>query len=107
MVTTTNPLPTHLGTVTPTVATTTSITTGGTAQPLFTAGSIINGYRVVNPTTASEYLYIDDTGANASPTGTGSIPIPPGYLYQSPFPVTTAVSIYGATTGHAFSAVRY
>lgn len=82
----------------------TTITLGGTAQVLTAAGEIVNTLLVVNPTGATEVLYVDPV-TTASPTGATSIPIPAGGS-QAFGAATGAVSVYAATTGHKFVALR-
>lgn len=79
-----------------------TITTGGTAQSLFPANLVRQGGLIQN-LSASD-LWVNDLGAAAATQP--SIRVPPGALYEWPLhavPVT-AVSIFGATTGQAFSA---
>lgn len=106
VVTRSNPLPIEFATVSPSAATPLTITTGGSSQTLFAAGSVVRGFRVQNPTDATESLYVDDA-ASASPTSGTSVEVPPGGLYESQFPPTGAVAVYAATTGHAFRAASY
>lgn len=83
-----------------------SIQAQGSSQTLFVAGACRFGYRIQNPSTATESLFASDCGA-AGPNQTGSIEIEPGMLYESPYPPLGAVTIYGATTGHVFFAACY
>ena len=80
-----------------------TITTGGTAQSLMSSNSSRTGYTIWNTSTGTLYF---------SPTGTASAasaPIPPGALYECPNTAvpTTAISIYGATTGQSFVSWEY
>lgn len=83
-----------------------SITTGGTAQALFGGATPANGFEIANPD-ASEDLWVSQS-TTAAPNGQGSIRIPPGAAYTTPdwYKPFGAVSVYGATTGHKFTAVR-
>jgi hypothetical protein len=83
-----------------------TIAAGGTAQNIFAAGAIPNVADIINPSTASETLYVDVVTAAVAGSGT-SIPIPPGGAYRISRPISTAVSVVAATTGHTFVAVAY
>ena len=86
----------------PTVASTLSITTGGTAQTLFSA-SATTGQEFEISNMSTGYLYVNDTGASAS--ATAGIAIPPGGYYSSSGKRTTAaISVFGSTTGQTFFA---
>jgi hypothetical protein len=85
-----------------------TITTGGTAQNLFTGATPTNGYAVYNPDPTND-LWINE-GAAALANGSGSIRVsanggayetPPGY---KPF---HAVSIVGAVTAQKFTARQW
>ena len=85
---------------TPAAPSASTITTGGTAQTLFSANSAGQNYEVSNPFSATEILYISD-GGTASAT---ALPLLPGGYYASESKTINAISIYAATTGHAFYA---
>jgi len=76
-----------------------SITSGGTAQNWATAGAIVHGCDIMNTSTAPEYIRLDGTAAS-----TASLYLSPNGYYECPLSgaPTTAVSIYGATTGQTF-----
>lgn len=94
-------------TTTAVVAGTTTITTGGTSQTVFAAGTLIRGGYITNPSTATENLYVDPTGAAATTTEAGSsFALLAGQTFLLG-PTANAVTVNAATTGHAFSAVRY
>lgn len=78
-----------------------TITTGGVAQNAMAANTARKYARLKNPITATEDLYFSFTGtASAS-----SDSLPAGYEAVSrSFVPTGALSIYAATTGHAFVA---
>ncbi len=91
-----------------------TITTGGAAQQLWAAGQVSRGCFVQNPQTAAaqgiataESLWIDFTGAAASPTSGTAMEILPGVAWPCPPPSFGSVSIYGATTGHKFNAQKW
>lgn len=87
---------------------TTTITLGGTSQTLFSAAAIVAGAFVTNPSTATEVLCIDPTGAAATTTPAGStFCLAAGQTFTVPAGLTNAVTVNAATTAHAFSAVRY
>ena len=77
-----------------------TITTGGTAQQVIAANPIRNYLLVQNPSAAPESLFVD-FGEVAS---TASIELVPGMTltFESSFMTTQYVSMYAATTGHAF-----
>ena len=88
-----------------------TITTGGTAQNAFTAGSTKHGFTIVNLDT-TEPLWISFTTTAAANTA-GSYPLqaPTASTFASPgsftapvgFGINTALSVIAATTGHKFS----
>lgn len=86
----------------------TTITSGGTAQNLFSGGTPTNGFEIGNPH-PSEDLWITDNGtASANGQGChrvaangGTYTTPPGYRPLG------AVSIIGATTGHKITARKW
>lgn len=82
-----------------------TITAGGTAQQLAPANSARRGLSVLN--LSSNFLWINMLGtASAAPP---SIKLAPETYFETPdgFGVTGAVSIFGATTGQAFTALEY
>lgn len=85
----------------------TTITTGGTAQNLFSGNTPANGWAVFNPD-ASEALWVSDT-TTAALNGTGSIYISPlgGYETAQKYRPIGPVSVIGATTGHKITARRW
>ena len=113
-----DPLPVTLasaGTATPvTVAPATytdrsgNITAGGTAQTLMAANAARRGWRIMN--LSSEKMYINDKGATAVSTETGSsFTVLPGQMYESPASGASAaaISIKAATTSSAFEAAEW
>lgn len=86
-----------------------TIAAGGTAQTVFAAGSIVTQGIVINPSTATETLYVDFVHAAADtapgPNGT-TFELLPGQKCNVP-PLTGAVSVNAATTGHAFTAFQF
>lgn len=77
-----------------------TITTGGTAQVLSAANTSRNGFWIRN--LSGEVLWIQ-FGSTAV-AGTPSLPIYPNEYWEAPAVPTTALSVYGATTGSAWSA---
>lgn len=76
-----------------------TITLGGTAQNAMAVNASRKYARLKNPVTATENLYFSFTGT----ASTSSDSLPPGYeLVCDSFVPTQALSIYAATTGHAF-----
>ena len=82
-----------------------TLTAGGTAQVLAAANPARRGYRVANLSSAD--LWINDKGGAASATQP-AFKVAAGALYESPAfgAPTSAISIFGATTGQAFEAVE-
>jgi hypothetical protein len=86
----------------------TTITTGGTAQNLFSGNTPANGWAVYNPD-ASEALWVSDS-TTAAANAVGSIYIPALGGYETPhrgYRPLGPVSIVGATTGHKITARRW
>jgi hypothetical protein len=85
-----------------------TITAGGTAQNMFGAATPTNGFEVCNVDLAED-LWIS-LSTTAAPNAAGSIRIAPnGGCYSSPPGMKPfhAISIYGATTGHKFTATQW
>lgn len=85
-----------------------AITSGGTAQNLFSAATPTNGYEVCNPDNTEDAWISDSATAAANGQGSyraatngGCYTTPPGYK-----PVG-AVSVVAATTGHKLTARRW
>lgn len=79
-----------------------TITTGGTAQQLMASNSSRKGFSVQNVSTGD--LWIRETGTAAATQP--SLKLTAGTYFETPagYGSTGAVSIYGATTGQAFTA---
>ena len=77
-----------------------SIQVGGTAQVLFAAANMGYLFELFNPYVATESLFVAD-GAVAT---VNAIEVKPGGYYLSESLTTNAVSILGASAGHAFYA---
>jgi hypothetical protein len=79
-----------------------TITSGGTAQTLAASNASRKFYRVMNLSTGD--LWVNDMGATAA-AAQPSFKIVAGAMYESGSVVSSAaISIFGATTGQAFSA---
>lgn len=80
-----------------------AITTGGTAQPVMAANSARAGGWIQNLSSAD--LWVNEIGG-AAVAAQPSIKIPAGqmYAFEPTFTPRGAVSIFGATTGQAYSA---
>jgi len=79
-----------------------SIATGGAAQVAMEALSTRKGYFFQN--ISSEIMWGSWVGT-AAPSAAGSFPIQPNGILRNTAPCeTTALSIYGATTGKVFTA---
>jgi len=79
-----------------------TITSGGVAQTLMAANASRNGFLIQNVSSGDLWISSLGTAAASQP----SIQLPPMAYYEPPLngvPVA-AISIYGATTGQAFSA---
>jgi hypothetical protein len=79
-----------------------TITSGGTAQVLAAAAKGRTAFQIQNTSTGD--LWISEVGTAAATQP--SIWVPPGAFYTSPSngAPTSAISIFGATTGQSFSA---
>lgn len=98
---TTTPLPVQSANATPTNRSG-SITTGGAAQTVMAALSTRKGYFFQN--ISSEIMWGSWVGT-AAPNTAGSFPIQPnGIIRSTQVCETTALSIYGATTGKVYTA---
>jgi hypothetical protein len=85
-----------------------TLTSGGTSQTLFTAGEVAHGCTIQNPSTATEAIFVDFTGAAAVTTSGGtSIQVPIGSSIPCGAGITTAVKWIAATTSHAINAVKF
>lgn len=82
------------------------VATANVPVTVFAAGGIVNAADIVNPTTASEPLYLDIVAPAMIGSAT-SIPLLPGQAYRVSNPITTPVSVVAATAGHSFIAVKY
>ena len=83
----------------------TTITSGGTAQNLFSGVTPPNGWTVGNPDSSTESLWVSDT-TTAAANAAGCIEVQPGAVYETPLgrkPIQ-AVSVIAATTGHKITA---
>jgi len=79
-----------------------SITTGGAAQVAMAALSTRKGYFFQN--ISNEIMWGSWVGT-AAPSAAGSFPIQPNGILRNTAPCeTTALSIYGATTGKVYTA---
>lgn len=86
-----------------------SITLGGTAQQLMPARTRDQGTRkgwLIQNMSAGD-LYVRFDGATAA-AAVGSVLVPPAYQFTCPSWLLTndAISIYGASTGQAFTALE-
>jgi hypothetical protein len=81
-----------------------TITAGGSAQDLMVANPIRGGWSVQNLSTAD--LWVNDVGAAAVGVG---FRVGPGVLHESQpnGAAVGALSIFGATTGQAFTAREF
>lgn len=79
-----------------------TITTGGTAQQLAAANTSRRGYLIQNNSTGDLWINTLATAVASQP----SFKVPAGAYFETPSTMlaTGAISIFGATTGQAFSA---
>lgn len=79
-----------------------TITSGGVAQTLAAANASRLGFWIQNQSTGDLWLSSIGTASASQP----SLWLPPGAYYEFPLNgvPTTAISIFGATTGQAFAA---
>jgi hypothetical protein len=82
-----------------------TITTGGTSQQLAPINPTRSYLFIQNPTTATEVLYVNFTSAAAAAASSISLAAGASFtMTASDFASTEAVNVFGATTGHAFTA---
>lgn len=92
--------------VTPIPALTYQVATGGTAVVVIPANP--NGGAITNPVTATEYLFVDPTGAAATTTAQNTtFGLAPGQTWNVIPGQTTTTSVNAASSGHAFSAYYF
>lgn len=77
-----------------------TVSTGGIAQTISVANPDREGFWFQN--VSSGDLWLSELGAAAA--NQPSIKVPAGAMYEFPVSVGTAISVYGTTTGQAFSA---
>ena len=79
-----------------------TIATGGAAQVLMSANTQRRGFSVQNVSSGDLWFSAVGTAAASQP----SFRLPPNAMYENPYSTTatTEISIFGATTGQAFSA---
>lgn len=82
-----------------------SITAGGVAQTLATTKTVRDGFMLENLSVGDIYVRFAATAAAAA----GSIRVPSGQLYETPprSGPNGAISVFGATTGQAFTAAEW
>jgi hypothetical protein len=84
-----------------------TVTTGGTAVTALTAGHRTGGGWIMNPTTATQPLGINEIGTATGTTSAGNTTfIAPGQTYQLS-PSANAVSVIATDSAHAFSGYGY
>jgi hypothetical protein len=100
--------PTAITGIVATPASSTTITTGGTAQVVFPANSIGNQGTITNPLTATEPLFVCIVVAQvATTTASGTtFALAPGQTFTLP-PSQVNVTVNAVTTGHVFSAMAF
>ena len=90
----------------------TTVSTGGTAVTAISGP--VNGYYIFNPLLAvdqgigaAEPLYIDTVGTATTSGNATNSAIAPGQAFYGIGLTNTTVSVNAATTGHAFTCVRW
>ena len=83
-----------------------SISSGGVAQNAIASNSSRRGWCIQNPPTATEVLYVRDSGTASATTG---VALGAGQqVCNSPgITATAAISVFAATTSHAYTGVEY
>ncbi len=76
----------------------TTIATASTYQTLFSAGSIINGAYIQNPSTNSVPLYVDWAGTTGTTLSTTAQQLLPGASVNITFRPTNAVTVFATST---------
>jgi len=84
-----------------------TLTLGGTAQNLFTAGEVVHGCTIQNPATATEKIKVNFFTTAVTTDGTTSIELTPGQSIGCGFGIATAVSWIAATTSHTINAIKF
>ena len=91
--------------VTPIAGLVSIVTTGGTAVTAIAASP--NGGFITNPSTATEYLFVNPvTTATTTASGT-TFGLAPGQTWEVIAGQTTVTSVNAVTSGHAFSSVSW
>ena len=91
--------------VTPVPGQNSVVVTGGT--PVIAVPANPNGGVITNPSTATEYLFVNPV-TNATTTASGTtFGLAPGQSWQIIPGQTTPTSVNAATSAHAFSVVYY
>lgn len=90
----------HSGTLTNRSGT---ITTGGTAQVAIAANTSRNYLFIRNPSDATEALWFSLVGTAAAASPSVRLDAGDSFEYAGSFIPTNAVSVFAATTGHAYT----
>lgn len=81
-----------------------TITAGGTAQNLTLGNGPLRGFFLQNPSTATESLFFDPTGAASTTAGVSGELIAGAMMATGPGTIFFGqMSVNAATTGHAFT----
>jgi len=100
-----NPLPVGPSSVTAKAGAAHAVVTGGTPVIAVTAGTVIGGGLIHNPSTASEVLLIDIVNAaqtTAPGTNGTTFDLPIGGTFDIPPGLTNQISVNAASSAHAF-----
>lgn len=90
--------------VTPVAGANSVVTTGGTA--VIAAGASPNGGFITNPSTATEYLFVDPVSATPGLAAQGTVfGLAPGQTWDLIAGQTTPTYVNAASNGHTFSVV--
>lgn len=85
-----------------------TLATGGVSQQLFAANEVVHGCTIQNPSTATEAIWVNFTGAAAvGAAGTTSIQVPAGQTIPCGLGMASSVNWIAATTSHTINAVRF
>jgi hypothetical protein len=97
------------GSITPTAPSgSLTLTAGGTSQQLFAANEVVHGCTIQNPSTATEAIFVDFTGAAAVQTAGGtSIQVPAGASIPCGAGIAKSVNWIAATISHQINAVKF
>lgn len=79
---------------------------GGGSTLVASANTARRYFRLTNPSSATESLWVNDKGGDAVVNGGSSWELGAGKAWEPNPPPTTAVAVAATTSGHAFEAAE-